>query len=47
MSGMKKKKRRSGRMGRQGSRCRALPISERAGAEQMVLSAITAAPEIR
>lgn len=34
-------------MGSQGSRCVAPPISERAGSEQMVLSAITAAPEIR
>lgn len=34
-------------MGSQGSRCVAPPISEQAGSEQMVLSAITAAPEIR
>lgn len=35
------------RMGSQGSRCEAPPVSEQAGSEQMVLSAITAVPEIR
>lgn len=34
-------------MGSRGSRCAAPPLSEQAGSEQMVLSAITAAPEIR
>lgn len=39
-------KRRARRRGGPGSRCGGLPISKRAGAEQMVLSAITGMVEI-